>query len=188
MTDAHRPVDQQELRLWSVFLIGRSVATGVFLGLLVLLNGWPVSPILHPVLSVAATQFAINGVYLYLWRRRDITFLGYLTFAVEILLITLLIFTLGQDGHVFVLAYIWPIIVAALLIGPRAAPPLTLLSCVVYALLFIAGRRGFYPETRLLTGDGTSLARVLSLPYLAFLALLVWALVTEIERHQQRIQ
>ena len=176
-----------KLRLWRLFVVGRSAVTGVFLLILLALYGWPMPQALHPLLAVVATQFVTNGAYLYLWKRPDHSFLGYLAFAIEIFLITLLIFVLGRDGHVFVLAYLWPIIIAGWLIGHQAILPLTLLSSMAYSVLFFLEHRNTLPPLRFVTSGGVSLALVLCLPYLAFLALLVWALTTEMEEGERQL-
>ncbi len=94
------------------------------------------------LLAVAGLQFVSNGAYLYLWRVRDIIFLAYLIFVLEIALITLLILFLGPDGQVFVLAYLWPVMMGAWMIGHRAALPLSLLSTVAVATLVLLDRAG----------------------------------------------
>jgi signal transduction histidine kinase len=107
--------------------------------------------------------------------------LGYLIFILEIALITLLILFLGPDGQVFALAYLWPVMMGAWMIGHRATLPLSLLSTVAVAALVLLDRAGVglgVPVSQ----AGPSQALVLSLPYLAFTALLIWALTIERER------
>ena len=181
-------MENGKLHLWRIFIIGRSAVTGVLLVLLYVINGFRSPLSLRPLFLVAGVQFAANGIYLYLWRQRDIAFLGYLCFILEITLITLFILALGPDGYVFVLAYLWPIIMGGWLIGHQAILPLTLLSSVAYVLLFLLERSGIILMPRLLTPDGTSQALVLSLPYLAFVALLVWTLTTERERGEEHLR
>ena len=181
-------MESAKLHLWRIFIIGRSAVTGVLLVLLYVINGFRSPLSLRPLFLVAGVQCAANGIYLYLWKRRDITFLGYLCFILEITLITLLILALGPDGYVFVLAYLWPIIMGGWLIGHQAILPLTLLSSLAYVLLLVLERSGMSLMPRLLAPDGTPLAMVLSLPYLAFVALLVWTLTTERERGEERLR
>ena len=176
------PRESDRLRLWRIFILGRTIATGVFLALVLLFRLVTHSAILQSVFMLALVQFATSGVYLYLWKRHDITFLSYLAFGLEIILITLLIYFFGPDGKVFVLAYLWPIIMAGWLCGRHAVPALTLLSGIGYTSLVLLAQRGLVFSERILLPGGTSLAFVLSLPYLAFLALIVWLLVREMER------
>jgi signal transduction histidine kinase len=173
------------LRLWQQFIVGRSAMTALFLLLLFIINGLRPAAPLRFLFMVAGVQFLSNGIYLYLWRVRDIAFLGYLAFTLEIALITLLILSLGPDGYIFLLAYLWPITLGSWLIGHRAVPRLTLLAALAYVLLFALQRNDFYFSQRLLLPDGSSQAMVLSLPYLAFTAGLVWALAHERERSEQ---
>ncbi|MHB0858968.1 MAG: ATP-binding protein [Anaerolineae bacterium] len=151
--------------------------------LLFLIKGINPPPTLRPLYLLAILQFAASGIYLYLWRIRDISFLGYLSFSLEITLISLLIYALGPDGYAFVLAYLWPIIMGGLLIGRRAIPPLTLLSGIGCAAVILLDQSGYALSEQILTPGGIPLARVLSIPYLAFIALLVWLLTREMERH-----
>ncbi len=182
------PVDNEQLRLWRLFIVGRSVTTGVFWLVLFAVIG-PVPPLpLQPLFLLATIQFSANGLYIYLWRRRDIAFLGYLSFSLEILLTTLLIYALGTDGYAFVLAYLWPIIMGGWLIGRGAILPLTLLSGLGYSFVALLGRQGLASMPRVVTPAGTSLALVLSLPYLAFPSLLVWLLTREMERGKAQLQ
>ena len=156
--------------------------TALFLLLLFIINGfYPRAPF-RLLFWVAVVQFVTNGAYFYLWKVRDTAVLGFLVFTIEIVLITLLILSLGPDGYIFVLAYLWPIMLGGWLIGHQAIPWLTLLSALAYTLLFMLQRQGFYFEVRLLMPDGTSQALLLSLPYMAFTAGIVWALTIERER------
>ena len=168
--------------LWRHYLVGRTVATSLFLVLLAILNGLSPPRALWPLFSLAALQVVTNGAYLYVWRIGDLAFLGYLAFGVETLLISVLIHLLGADGWVFALAYLWPITIGGLLIGRRAIPRLTLSAGLCVTALILAQRAGFVPSTRLLAPDGTPQAIVLAYPYLAFVALLVWLVVREMER------
>jgi signal transduction histidine kinase len=181
-------VESEKLRLWRLFILGRSAVTGVFWGLLALINGLLPPYPLRPLLVLAGVQFFSNAIYLYLWKRRDIAFLGYLSFSLEIVLITLLAYFLGPDGHAFVLAYLWPIIMGGWLIGRQSIPPLTALSAVAYAIRVLLERRGLVVTERVLAPDGTSLALVLSLPYLAFISLLVWLMTTEMEQSEENLK
>ena len=183
-------MDNEQLSLWRLFIYGRSVTTGVFLLVLFTVIG-PLPPLpLRPLFLLAIVHFGANGLYLYLWKRRDIIFLGYLSFGLEILLTTLLIYALGTDGYVFVLAYLWPIIMGGWLIGRGAILPLTILSGVGYSMVVFLGQRGILPIPlpRVVTPDGMPLALMLSLPYLAFPSLLVWLLTREMEGGKQQLQ
>lgn len=167
--------------------MGRAAVTGVFWALLGLIEGfWPPYP-LRPLLILAGAQFLSNALYLYLWKRRDISFLGFLSFSLEIVLISLMAYFLGPDGHTFVLAYLWPIIMGGWLIGRQAIPPLTALSAIAYATLVLLERRGWAITERILAPAGMPLALVLTLPYLAFISLLVWLLATEMEHGKRNL-
>ena len=180
-------VENEKLRLWRLFILGRSAVTGVFWILLALIDGfWPPYP-LRPLLILAGAQFFSNALYLYLWKRRDIAFLGFLSFSLEIVLISLMAYFLGPDGHAFVLAYLWPIIMGGWLIGRQAIPPLTALSAIAYATRVLLERRGWAITERILAPAGMPLALVLTLPYLAFISLLVWLLTTEMENREENL-
>lgn len=168
--------------------MGRTVATSLLLVLLVVLNGLPPPRALWPLYTLVALQVVTNGAYLYVWRIGDLAFLGYLAFCAETLLITVLIHLFGADGWVFALAYLWPIVVGGLLIGRRAIPRFTLLAGLCIASLILAQRAGLLPASRLLAPDGTPQALVLAYPYLAFVALLVWLVVGEMERRDVDLQ
>ena len=183
----HRPVGHRAA-LWRHYIVGRTVATSLLLVLLVVLNGLPPPRALWPLLTLVALQVATNGAYLYVWRIGDLVFLGYLAFGAETLLITVLIHLFGADGWVFALAYLWPIVVGGLLIGRRAIPWLTLLAGLCIASLILAQRAGLVPAVRLTAPDGTPQALVLAYPYLAFVALLVWLVVGEVERRDADLQ
>ncbi|HHX44337.1 MAG TPA: GAF domain-containing sensor histidine kinase [Chloroflexi bacterium] len=174
--------------LWRLFILGRSVVTGAFLGLLILMNGVVPPAPLTALYLLALVQFATNGFYLYLWRRREIRSLGFLSFSLEILLISLLIWLLGTDGYVFVLAYLWPIIMGGWLIGRHAIPPLTLLGVSSYAGLVLIAQREWLPPQRLVLPTGIPQPLILCLPYLAFISLLVWLLTREMERGERHLQ
>lgn len=178
----HTPAEHDEkLRLWRLFLVGRTIFTAIFMAICFAVYGPRLWHDMAGLLAVASFQFVSNGAYLYLWRVRDITFLGYMVFVIEIALITLMILFLGADGQVFVMAYLWPVLIGAWLIGHRAALPLTLLSTAAMAILVLLSRSGMVSMG---TGSAeeSSQALVLSLPYLAFMALLIWALTIERER------
>jgi len=178
--------ETEKLPLWHLFIVGRSAVTGVLLVILLLIVRITPSQKLLPAVIVAGLQFITNGLYLYLWKKRDLSFLGYFCFSLEIALITLLILSLGHEGHVFVLAYLWPIIMGGWLIGHQATLPLTLLSSVAYASLLWLGQKGLWPE-QISFPNGTPLAFALCPPYLVFNAFLVWALTIEIEHGKERL-
>ena len=173
---------QAKLRLWQQFVVGRTAMTALFMILLLAINGLRPDASWRFLFLVSAVQFLVNGAYLYLWRVRDITFMGYLAFVVEVALITLLILALGPDGYIFLLGYLWPIILGSWLIGHQAASLLTFLSALAYTALFLMQRQSFYISESLRMPDGTSQAMILSLPYLAFTAVMVWYLAVERER------
>ncbi len=181
-------VVDEKLRLWHRFILGRSIVTAVLALLLVLLLGPRPQATQLPLYLLVGLQLAVNLIYLYLWRRRDISFLGYLAFSLESVLITLLIYFLGADGHAFALAYLWPIIMGGWLIGKGAIAPLTLLSGIGYGTLILLERLGLVLKQRLVTAEGISLPSILSLPYLAFIALVVWLLTSEMERGEAELQ
>lgn len=181
-------MENDRLRLWHLFILGRSVVTGAFLALLIIVNGLVPPPSLHPLFLLAWVQLATNGFYFYLWKRQDIALLGSFSFGLEIVLITLIIYLLGPDGHVFLLAYLWPIIMGGWLRGRKSIGPLTLLSTLSYAVLIFLERRGLARVQSVLSPDNTSQALVLSLPYLAFVSLLVWMMTREMERSEDRLR
>ncbi|NLG51809.1 MAG: PAS domain-containing protein, partial [Chloroflexi bacterium] len=181
-------MEGERLRLWRLFILGRTVVTGLFVLALGVMNGLVPPASFRPLMLLTGVQFAANGIYLYLWQRRDLGFLTGLCFSLEIILITLLIYFLGPDGHGFVLAYLWPIIMGGWLSGRRAVPALTLLSALGCMAHFILEQRGLALSGRLLLPDGTPLAWVLSLPYLLFISLLVWLLTAEIKAGEQRLE
>ncbi len=188
MLAAETSTTEDKRQLWRLFIIGRSVVTGVFVLALFGVNHWMVPEMLQPLFMVAALQFAINGVYLYLWQQRDFVFLGYLCFIVEVVLITLLILFFGPGGHVFVLAYLWPIIMGGWLLGPKALLSLTLLSTMAYALLFALIRLDILVLEGVRVTDITYQAFTLSLPYLAFVALSSWLLTKEIQKSEEHLR
>jgi signal transduction histidine kinase len=179
---------ERKLGLWRLFIIGRTALTGVFFGLLTAVNPYPPPTSLRPLYFAAAFHLGINGVYYYLWKQRDVLFLGYLCFSVEIALTTLLILFLGTDGYAFILAYLWPIIMGGWLIGHQAILPLTLLSSIAYVLLFLLERSAIIFTQRLLMPDGTPQALVLGLPYLFFIALLVYGFASEMEESEEGLR
>lgn len=170
------PLEGEKLRLWRLFILGRTVVTGVFVLALGVMNGLVPPASFRPLMLLTGVQFATNGVYLYLWQRRDLEFLTGLCFSLEIILITLLIYFLGSDGYGFTLVYLWPIIMGGWLSGRRAVPALTLLSALGCMTLLILEHHGLVLSDRILLPNGTPLASVLSLPYLLFISLLVWLL------------
>ena len=179
---------RSKLQLWHQFIIGRTAMTALFMILLLAINGLRPDESWRFLFLVASFQFAVNGAYFYLWRVRDITFLGYLAFIVEVALITLLILALGPDGYIFLLGYLWPIILGSWLIGHQAVTLLTFLSALAYSVLFLMQRQGFYISQSLRMPDGTSQAMILSLPYLAFTAVMVWYLAIERERSDTTLE
>jgi signal transduction histidine kinase len=168
------------VRLWRVFITGRTIVTGVLLGLLYVVNAFYVPRSLAPLFAVVGVQFGLNALYLLLWKRRDLVLLSYLCFVIEIVLITLMILNFGVDGYIFVLAYFWPIVMAGRLIGQTAILPLTLLSTILYATIIMLQRQGLVFHGNILLPDGTPQALFLSLPYLVFVSLLLWALTSEV--------
>lgn len=178
-------MEEKRLSLWRLFITGRTALTGVFFALLAAVNPFPPPTALRPLYLAAAFHLGINGIYFYLWKQRDVLFLGYLCFSVEIALTTLLILFLGTDGYVFVLAYLWPIIMGGWLIGHQAILPLTLLSSIAYVLLFLLERNDIIFTQRLLMPDGTPQALILGLPYLFFIALLIYGFASEIEESER---
>lgn len=174
--------------LWRVFVLGRCVVTGAFLGLLLLMNGLVPPAALRPLYLLALAQFTTNGLYLYLWRRRALRPLGFLSLSLEIVLISLLMLLLGVDGYALVLAYLWPIAMGGWLLGRRAILSLAFLGlCACTALVMIAQRQ-WAPPQRILIATNISQALVLCLPYLASVALLVWWLTNAMERGEQHLQ
>lgn len=176
-----------KLTLWRVFLLGRTATTTLFLIFLFVVNSFAIPSELEPVFAVAALQVAVNAAYLYLWKRRRIVLLGYLCFGVEIALLTLNIINFGADGHVFVLSYLWPIMMAGWLIGHKAILPLTLFSCLTYVLVIWLQQSGLSHRGRVLMPDGTPQALILALPYLALSCLFLWLLTTEREHSENRL-
>ncbi|MEA3406684.1 MAG: ATP-binding protein [Chloroflexota bacterium] len=181
-------MEKRKLGLWRLFIIGRTAWTAVFFTLLTVLNPFPPPPALRSLYCAAAFHLSINGVYFYLWKQRDVAFLGYLCFGVEIAITTLIILFLGTDGYTFALAYLWPIIMGAWLIGHRAVLPLTLFSSIAYVCLFFLGRRDVISAQRLLMPDGTPQVLVLGLPYLFFVALLIYGFASEAERSEETLR
>jgi len=175
------------VRLWRLFILGRTVVTGLLLFLLGLVNVFYIPKNFAPLFIVSVIQFVINAAYYYLWKRRDLPLLGYICFTAEIVLITLQVLNFGADGYVFVLAYLWPIVMAGQLIGSSAILPFTLLSTLSFTTIILLQYNGLVYHEKILMPNGTSQALVLSLPYLAFTALLVWVLVREVQRTYDRI-
>ncbi len=171
-------------RMWRRFILGRSVVAAAFLATVVALGDAFPSETREPLFSFAALQLLINVLYFYLWRIRSVAPLGYLVFCLEILLITILIHLLGPEGHLFVLAYLWPIIMGGWLLGHRAIPKLAVLSGLCLVLLILLGA---YGDGNVI-GERFSYAErptlLLAFPYLAFVSLLVWLVTRETERSQ----
>ncbi len=175
------------IRLWRLFIVGRTIVTGLLLFLLGLLNVFYIPKNFVPLFIVSAVQFVINAAYFYLWKRRDLPLLGYVCFTAEIVLITLQVLNFGADGYVFVLAYLWPIVMAGQLIGSAAILPFTLLSTLSFTTIILLQYNGIVYNEKILMPNGTSQALVLSLPYLVFAALLVWVLAREVQRTYERL-
>lgn len=173
------------LLLWRLFIYGRIVVTGVLLGLLYIVNAFYASQDLAPLYAVVWVQFGLNAIYFFLWKRRDIALLSYICFVLEIVLITLMILNFGKDGYIFVLAYFWPIVMAGRLIGQKAILPLTLLSTILYTTIIFLQRQGLVSQKDIAMSDGTPQALILSLPYLVFVSLLLWALTDQMA-HSER--
>ncbi|MBC7236924.1 MAG: PAS domain-containing protein [Chloroflexi bacterium] len=184
MSAAETSPSSDKLQLWRLFILGRTVVTGVFMLVLFSVNAWTVPAMLKPLFMVAGLQFAINAAYFYFWRQRDVNFMGYLCFILEIILITLLILFFGPGGHVFILAYLWPIIMGGWLLGARALLSFTLFSTISYALLFFLSRQGIQFLVGVNVTEITYQAFTLSLPYLAFVALLSWLLTKEAQKRE----
>ena len=168
-------------RLWRSFVLGRTLVAAALIVLLLILNGLPPERGVWPLLGLALLQLAAHGLYALAGRLSDQVVLGWLASGGEILLISLLIWLLGQDGWTFLLAYCWPIIVGGLIVGRRAIPGLTLWTGLCVIVLLTVQRLGWAPEVRLLAPDGTPQALVLAYPYLVFVALLIWLVVRELE-------
>jgi signal transduction histidine kinase len=181
-------VRSERLSLWRFFILGKALVAGFFVLVLTIINGLVPTLTLRPLFLLSGVQFVTSGIYLYLWRRRDIAFLGYLAFSLEIALISLMAYFLGPDGYAFVLAYLWPIIMAGWLIGRQAIPPLTALSAITYAVLVVLERTGHAFPERIITPGGMPLAFVLTLPYLAFVATLVWLVTREMEHSEEGLK
>jgi len=171
-------------RIWRLFILGRSVVAAAFLAGVVALYGAVPPDSLEPLYFFAGIQLLTNTAYFYLWRIRSVALLGYLVFCVEILLITLLIYLLGAEGRIFVLAYLWPIIMGGWLLGHRAIPKLTLLSGLCFTLLIMLGGVGVRYWQRVGSSYAQPQALLLAYPYLAFVSLLVWLVTRETERSQ----
>ena len=179
--------DNETPLLWRLFIVGRSAVTGVFLAILFVINGFVITDQLQALFLVAGLQFAANGLYFWLWKRQDLTFLGYFCFCLEVALITLLIVAFGAEGPMFVLAYLWPIMIGGWMMGHRLVMPLTLLSSIAYAAVTMMQQRGMILIYDLpTTASGTPQSQVLLLPYLVFIALLVWALTIEVDNSRSR--
>lgn len=175
------------VRLWRLFILGRSIVTGALLLLLIIANAFYIPSNLLTLFTVSALQFAINAAYFVLWKRRGLLLLGYICFTVEIILITLQILNFGLEGYVFALAYLWPIVMAGQLIGAAAILPFTLLSTSLFTAIILLQRYGLAFSEKILMPSGVSQAVILSLPYMALAALLVWALTQEVQRTQEQL-
>jgi len=167
--------------MWWLFISGRTIATGVFLILLAVLNAMAEHASPGPVFTLAILQFVTNLFYAYLWRTRGSAILGHVAFSGEIVLITALIHLLGSGGWVFALAYFWPIIVGGWLMGRKVILQLTVVSGVCFTLLILGQRTGLLPQPDGVSFGDTPQALLLAYPYLAFIALLVWVVTREME-------
>jgi len=188
LAEINSAVTFDKLPLWRLFVVGRSAVTGVILSILVIINSFVVPLNNTPLFVLATLQFAANAFYLYLLKRQDIALLGYLSLGLEIVLITWLVFFLGPDGYAFILAYLWPIIVGGWLIGRHAVLGLTLFSAIAYAVLVLTQQMGIVYVAGLPEPGGIELSLLLNLPYLFFIALLLWVMTTEMEGHQRGIE
>lgn len=188
MAEKSKATAIDKLALWRLFVVGRSAVTGVILSILVIFNALVVPLKNTPLFVLATLQFAANAFYIHLLVRRNLALLGYLSLGLEIVLITWLVFFLGPDGYAFMLAYLWPIIVGGWLIGRHAVLGLTLFSAIAYAALVISRQIGIVYLVGLPDWGGIELSLLLNLPYLFFIALLLWVMTTEIESHQRGIE
>ena len=170
--------------LWFRFIKGRTVVTGALLLVLLAVQGIVPPPPAVPLHLLAFAQFGVNGIYLYLWRKRELAFLGYLVFSIEILLISTLIFTLGGEGDHFLLAYLWPIMMGGWLIGSQAVLPLALLAAVAYATLIGLDLRGIQPLYPAWPPEQGPLGALLGLVYLISVAVVVWVCYMETSRQR----
>jgi signal transduction histidine kinase len=170
--------------LWFRFIVGRTVVTGALLLVLIAARGVVPQRTTLPLYLLTLTQFGVNGVYLYLWRKRDLRFLGYLLFGLEIILISLLIFMLGAEGAHFLLGYLWPIMMGGWLIGPSAVLPLTVLAGASYAVLIVLQELGIQTSQQPWSPGGAPLGAVLGLVYLISVALVVWVLNVQTSRQR----
>lgn len=170
--------------LWFRFIVGRTIVTGALLLVLVAIHGIVPSPSALPLHLLALTQFGVNGIYLYLWRKRELLFLGYLLFSLEILLLSALIFMLGDDGSHFLLAYLWPIMMGGWLIGPQAVLPLTLLAAIAYATLIVLQQLGIQPMQPAWAPGQAPMGALLGLVYLISVAVVVWMCYLETSRQR----
>ncbi len=178
------PRAEEHQVLWFHFIVGRTIVTGALLLVLVAIHGIVPSPSALPLHLLALTQFGVNGIYLYLWRKRELLFLGYLVFALEILLLSALIFMLGDDGSYFLLAYLWPIMMGGWLIGPQAVLPLTLLAAVAYTTLIVLQQLGIQPMQPAWAPGQASMGALLGLVYLISVAGVVWICYSEASRQR----
>ncbi len=184
LANASSPRVDERQALWFRFIVGRTLVTGILLLVLVAVQGIVPRTSTLPLYLLTLTQFAVNGVYLYLWRKRDLAFLGYLVFSLEIVLLSLLIFVLGVDGAYFLLGYLWPIMMGGWLIGPRAVLPLTLLASASYATLIVLQQLGIQTSQRPWPSGGAPLGAVLGSVYLISVALVIWELNTHTSRQR----
>ncbi len=180
--------DDRTVRLWRLFIWGRSILSALFLLVLFAINDftWPAR--LSPIFALATLQCFVPIPYLYFLKRRTTSLLGCIAFSLEIVLITLLIVSFGNDGYVFLLAYLWPLIMAGWFLGQRTVLPLALFSTLAYgALILLRNQDLIYADQVLMPDGSTPQALILAALYLGFTSLLLWALMAEKERGEQAL-
>ncbi len=181
-------MEERRIRLWQLFIWRRWALSILFLLVLAAINGFRLPPRLEPVFAVAALQCLAPISYLYFLRRKTISLLGIVAFSLEIVLITLLILSFGNDGYVFLLAYLWPLIMAGWLLGQKTVLPLALITSMAYGtLIFLRSQDLVYTDQILMPDGSTPQALILAALYLGFLSLLLWSLMAEKERGERTL-
>ncbi|MGC9360548.1 MAG: hypothetical protein ACP5G7_09280 [Anaerolineae bacterium] len=66
------PAAGEHQSLWFRFIVGRTVVTGALLLVLIAAKSTVPQGTALPLYLLTLTQFGVNGVYLYLWRKRDL--------------------------------------------------------------------------------------------------------------------
>jgi signal transduction histidine kinase len=179
---------ERGIRLWRLFIWGRSALSGLFLLVLFVINGFTRPARLDPIFALATLQCLAPIPYLYFLKQRTTSLLGYIAFSLEIVLITLLILGFGNDGYVFLLAYLWPLIMAGWFLGQRTVLPLALFSSLAYGALIVLRNQDLIYSDQVLMPDGaTPQALILAALYLGFSSLLLWALMAEKERGERAL-